>query len=233
MINKMFNDPVLLSKETHKYITISSLKNYKHTKSFHFIPVSASEMREVCKFYPIFFIEDNDTYTPIALLGFKENENLMINRNGAWEKDCYIPSIFRSYPFSLTMSQDGQYSIVIDNKYSELNREDGERIFDNEANLTEYGTKIQHFLQETYSALETTKVTLKELKRLKLLKQVDLDIDKDGQKMKVTGLFQIDEEKLNNLRDKDLLDITKKGILMPIYEHIISLSNIQRLASKI
>jgi hypothetical protein len=231
----MFKEPVLLNKEAHKFTTISPVQNYKHAKSFNAIVLSAQEMSEACKHYPVFFIqeEENSEVVPVAILGVKEDENLFVNRAGNWEKEAYIPAMFRAYPFSLTKNQEGLYSIVIDNQYSELNKEGGERIFNDDGELSEYGLRVQMFLQELYSNIESTKSMLKKLSSLDLLKRVDIDIEKDDKKLKLSGLMQIDDEKLNSLRDKDLLELTKSGVMMIICKHLISLTNIKRLASKI
>jgi len=46
----------------------------------------------------------------------------------------------------------------------------------------------------------------------------------------VTGCYVINEERLNNLSDKKFLEIKEKRYLAPLYSHLTSLSQIERLA---
>ena len=47
----------------------------------------------------------------------------------------------------------------------------------------------------------------------------------------ITGCYVINEERLNNFSDTKFVEIRQKGYLPAIYAHLISLSQIERLAS--
>ncbi len=239
MVNSMFKEAKLLSKEGDKEIKISPLDNYKHAKKAHFMAISKDEVNIACKFYPILFIKDKeDVVVPVALLGIKENENLFVNKPGDWDVDKYIPALIRAYPFSVTISQaenseEKSMSIVYDSEYEGLNKKDGQRIFDDEGNPNDYGNQIIKFVQDAYGGIEMTKGMTRLVAEENLLKTVDVNIEKSEQKYKITGLMQIDTEKLNNLSDESLLKLTKSGAINLIYAHLISLSNFDALAKKI
>ena len=55
-------------------------------------------------------------------------------------------------------------------------------------------------------------------------------IDVAGEKRNINGLYLIDEQKLNQLSDEAFLELKKRGILGPIFGHLGSLNQVNRLA---
>lgn len=233
MINSMFKKAELLNKETHKNSKIAALKNYKHARNAHMMVVTKDEAFEAAKNYPIFFVQDNEGVTPFAILGLKDKENLFVNsRSGEWAKEYYIPALIRCYPFALSKNED-TYTMVIDAAYEGLDTKDGERMIGDDSELTPYGKNVLEFVEKVYTDLETTKAVTKPLLELDLFKSIDATIESNGQKYALSGLLQIDGEKLNALSDEDLLKITKSGALNLVYAHLASLSNFRNLASRV
>jgi len=236
MIEKMFKKPTLLTKDK-KDITFAPLKNYKHARRVGAIAVSHLEMVEASKHYPIFFLKDGDSFSPVALLGVEKDHNLFTNRSGEWSKGRYIPALIRLYPFVFSKTDkddDAQVSIAYDSEYEELNSPNGKAFFKDDGELTEFGTAIMKFAEETFIALNRTKDLLKTAVELELFSSVDITIGKENKKQyKITGLFQINGEKLNSLNDEGLLKITKSGLLHLIYNHLDSGSNFDNLVNKL
>ena len=57
----------------------------------------------------------------------------------------------------------------------------------------------------------------------------DLEVNLSGQKHNITGLFGIDEKKLNELPDDKFLDLRKSGALSLAYMQLLSVGQVQRL----
>lgn len=233
MVSTMFKNPQLLNKEKDKAIKISELKDYKHAKKAHFMPISKEESNEACKHYPLFFVKENDGgYTPIALLGVKENTNLFVNKPGDWESGRYIPALIRCYPFSASRNED-RFVIVYDKEYEGVDQKDGRAMFDENGETNEYGQRIIEFVQRVYSDLDLTKNLTKMIQEMDLLKEVNASLEKEGQKYQINGLSQVDVKKLNDLKDEQLLQLTKSGALNLIYAHLMSLTNFENLSRHI
>jgi len=233
MIQMMYKKPTLLNKEDTS-LTISELTNYKHARNLHAIAISAEESGEAAKHYPVFFVKGAEGISPIALLGIKENENMFVTKQGKWATDKYIPSIIRTYPFVLSrVGESDQYSIAYDAEYEGLNKADGQAIFKEDQELTEYGENVVKFVENVYKGLEITKPAMGVMDSMELFKPVDATVEKDGQKYVVNGLMQVDTEKLNTLGDEDVLKLAKSGSLRVVYTHLDSLSNLNKLASKL
>lgn len=232
MVSKMFKKAKLLNKIEDKDITISPLKSYKHARNITFMGISRQECAEASKTLPIFFSKDADGVIPIVILGVKENENLFVNKSGEWSKSTYIPALIRSYPFVLSKQND-TFSLAYDEEYEGLNKKDGQKILDENGDLNDYGKSILEFVQNVYADLEFTKSITKLLSENDLFKNVDANIEKDGKKYVLTGLMQVDTDKLNTLSDDKLLELVKSGALNLVYSHLTSLSNFKNLADRI
>lgn len=226
----MFKKARLLNKEVDKEMTISPMKHYKHTRGINYVPISMLEVSESAKYYPVFFLEEQDSsLIPFVILGLKEGENAFVNNSGEWRKGRYIPALFRAYPFVLSQTENN-YSIAFDEAYEGLNQKDGTRVFGDDGELSEFGKGIVKYLEEVYSNLEGTKALTKLLKELDLFKKIDATVEKNGEKFVLAGLLQIDTEKLNSLSDENLLKLAKTGGLNLIYGHLSSLTNFKNLA---
>ena len=235
MIEKMFKKPTLLTKND-KDITFSSLKNYKHARNLGAIALNHKELSEASKHYPLFFVKDGESFSPIALLGVDNSHNLFVSKNGEWSKGKYIPTLARLYPFVFTKTDkndDKSVSIAYDKEFDGLNN-GGERFLNDDSSLTDFGSKVMKFSEETFSALNQTGQMLSVINDLNLLEQVDITLGKGSEKEhKITGLFQVNPNKINDLNDENLLKITKSGTLHLIYNHLDSLTNFDNLANKL
>jgi len=236
MIKNMFKSPNVLSKG--RAIKMSPLENYKHSEDFNFIVISQEEAPIIAKTYPIFFAKDGEDVLPIAILGLEKNKNSFLDKKSNWEEKCYIPSVIRCYPFGVATlagkdGKKGTLSIAYDEAYQGLNKEDGQDIFNEDGSLSEFGTKIKKFVENTYSSIEKTKKSLKLFSDFDLLKTIDVNIDKGGQKYKLEAMLQIDTEKLNKLKDNQLLALLKCGAFNVIYAHSASISNISLVADRL
>ncbi len=233
MINNMFKKPVPL--KLGDKTKFAPVQNFKFAKGVGAVAINYLESNEVAKHYPIFFVKDVDGYSPIALLGLDRNRNLFVNSGGEWKNGRYIPALIRLYPFAFVKqadSKEGEISIAYDGEYEGINSPDGEPFFKENGELSPFGEKVKDFAEETFKALRRTQEMLKLADSLGLLSPVDITIGKEGEKQyKVTGVFQVEGEKLNSLSDEHLLEVTKSGLLHLIYNHLDSASNFGNLIS--
>lgn len=234
MIDKMFKKPKLLDKNNDKETRFSPLTNYNHAKEVHFLNISREEAFEACKHYPLFIAKDSksESLALIALVGLKNGENMFVDKEGKWDEGRYIPLSARSYPFFLIKNED-QFPFVYDESYSGLNKEDGQKIFDDNGELNEYGKRITEFVERSFFQLQATDVVLKQIGDAALLKEISAEIGRGEQKFKIGGLWQVDPEKVDQLPDEKVLEFHKTGAMALIHIHLLSLSNMQNLTSKL
>ena len=89
---------------------------------------------------------------------------------------------------------------------------------------------IQRLLEAIESARQQTRVLCKRLDALGLLVPFEaLAMPRQGQRMRLQGLFRVDEERMNAIPGKDLRQMLRKGELKATYAHLVSLENFAKL----
>lgn len=226
-----YKEPAIINVEQHRNLTIApSPKGYSFASEAHFVMLTAVEFPQACREYPILFsATDDGTVRPLALLGIQQGENLYVDETGAW-KASYIPAYVRRYPFIPAETGSPELPVCFDQAFDGLNIEEGQRIFDESGEQTEYCRHIQAFILDYQNQQPPTAAFAEKLKELGLFRHMDATFElNDGRKFVLQGFLVVDEEKLARLGDVAVLDLFRKGYLGLIYAHLASIGNISRL----
>ncbi len=104
-------------------------------------------------------------------------------------------------------------------------------MFDEQGNPTQVIENVKHYLSELQQMDQITHEFTKFLVQNNLLTPLNMRVNAANQVRNITGCYVINEERLNNFTDAKFAEIRQKGYLPAIYAHLISLSQIERLAS--
>jgi len=226
----MLNEITLLEHEKHGDIKIIE-SNYEHTVEQHIVPVNLHEIARAATEYPIVFVKntDNGEFQSVAMLGLKPGTNLSV-KDGKWQ-GLYIPAVVRNYPLGLALNSDikDRIWIGVHEGASELSSTEGQALFEG-GKETEYLEKRKKMLIKHFEEAQISREILHFLAEKELLITQVLTVDIAGEKHNIDGLYFIDETKLNALSDEDYLELRKRGLLGPIYGHLSSLNQVNRLA---
>ncbi len=228
-----YRNPVPLNSEAHAALTISPNPNgYRFASSARTILLSVSEFYDAVRQFPVIFIGSPDNRIfPVALMGFEEKENLFVDENGNWLGQ-YIPAYIRRYPFITTDGSDGQLTVCIDEEFEGFNLEGGVPLFEG-GEPTEKTKEIQSFLQDYMTRMEQTNQFCAMLQEKGLLRQTDAQAKlTDGRVFALNGLLVVDEQKLTELSDSDILTLFRNGGLALIHAHLLSLRNLDILIDR-
>ena len=229
----MYKKLEVLNKIQHKSKGVAEVTDFLYSKNLINAPIALSEFFEACKNYPIFFAKDKDNkWFSTALLGYKEGENLFVDKKGVWKELHYIPAFVRSYPFIL-VNQENKKELVIAIEGEYLNeKESSKKLFDENGNNSEFLNKAIGFLNQYYADSLSTNEFIKQLESWELLEEKVVNIlNSKNEKFTLGGFYVINEEKLKHLSKKKKDDICAKNAYALITAHLISLSNIQKLGS--
>jgi SapC len=106
----------------------------------------------------------------------------------------------------------------------------GQPLFDAQGAPTAAWAPILQLLEAIENARQQTRVLCRRLEALELLTPFDaVAIPRAGEKLRLQGLFRVDEEKLQQIPGRDLRTLMKKGELRAVYAHLLSLENFARL----
>ena len=103
-------------------------------------------------------------------------------------------------------------------------------MFDEEGNATQVIENVKRYLGELQQMDTMTQEFSRFLVQNNLLTPLNMRVNAANQVRNITGCYVINEERLNNFSDAKFAEIRQKGYLPAIYAHLISLSQIERLA---
>ncbi|TRX55674.1 SapC family protein [Thalassomonas sp. M1454] len=223
-----------LNKTAHANTKIKALKNFEHAAGQHLAPVVVHEFSRAAAEFPVVFVKNAETgvYQAVALFGVKPGENLY-TATEKWE-GTYAPASVTQFPLALVpeSAENDKFMVVIATETAVVNEEEGNALFDENGEETEYLAKRKEALGTYYEHAHITRAFTKELADKDLLVQQNLDINVGEEKIGINGIYLVDEKKLNELSDEDYLALRKRGFLAPIYAHLNSMHQMHRLIQK-
>ena len=227
-----YNKLVAINKEQHRHLFFKKFERMDFAAHAQSVLLTGSEYAEACKEYPVVFIKAPDnTMMSVALLGFRQGENLFINADGKWNAS-YIPAYVRRYPFIFSEVSADQLVVCVDEECSGLNvKGEGEALFDEQGAASPFVNNMIQFMQDYQADFIRTRAFMEHLQQLDLLKESSAKIILgSGEEFLINGIWMVDESALAALSDEKLLLLARNGELGRIYAHLISLSNLQNFA---
>lgn len=231
----MFSKLVPLNRETHAQLKVKPIDNFGFAKGFHIASLMVHEFARAASVYPIVFLEDKekDEFRPVVLLGLEAGENLFLAEDGSWNAS-YVPAIIRRYPFALARlgEDEDQFTVCLDEDSDFVSAEEGQPLFDDEGEPTEVVENVKRYLGEMQQMEVFTQQFCHFLSEHNLFNPLNMRVRQGDTMRNVTGCYVINEERIYNLSDKLFLEIRDKRYLAPMFSHLTSLSQIERLAKE-
>lgn len=233
-----YERPIPLNRNEHKDLRLKAVPNVKFAARAHSVPLTGAEFPIAARDVPILFAgQSMDDAGPMALLGLRQNENLLVDENGHWAQGVYVPAFVRRYPFILAEKPAGtegdDFTVFLDESFEGFDKEEGERLFKEDGSDSEMLTNAVGFLGEFQQHVTRTHWFMDQLRKHELLEPRNIRLEKDGNAINLNGLFVVNEEKLRQIDEKTAHDFLKEGVMGWIYAHLLSLPNIDRLAQRL
>jgi hypothetical protein len=205
-------------------------------KNLNAIPISYSEFSVACRDYPLVFAsgDNGQSFAPVAVLGIADGENLFL-ANGAWDRNAYVPAYVRRYPFcmarvNLDQVEQAERLICVEKSFLD---DKGELMFDAEGKALPQWQPIEKLLQEYEADLERSREMSAILSDYALFEPFAMQAQTNaGASMNLTGMYRVDEKKLEFLNASQHKNLIKKGVMGRIYAHLISIDNFARLLDR-
>src|SRR5687767_63156 len=104
-----------LNRERHQKLRIEPLpEHFAFAAKTNALLLASTEIGEAARDHPIVFIgQEGAPFALAVLVGLRDNENLLVDEQGRWETNAYIPAFARSYPFGLSAGQDNSVLTVV------------------------------------------------------------------------------------------------------------------------
>lgn len=223
---------------------MKAVPNVKFAMNAHSVPLTGVEFGIAARDLLIVFAGTSVADAgPVALLGLRQNENLYVDANGQWAPDTYVPAFVRRYPFVLAEKPAGQegddFTVFLDERYEGFNTSEGQRLFKEDGTDSELLANAVGFLGDFQQNVARTKWFMEQLNKYDLLEPRTVQLQKEGKdgqqgkSINLNGMFVVNEAKLRELDEKTAQEFLREGMLGWIYAHLLSLTNIDRLAHRL
>jgi hypothetical protein len=237
-LSALYKDLVLLDRRFHTGKRVKPVSDWSIARGMNAVFASVVEFYDIAREYPIAFIVVGKTdqgralVSPVALLGLRDLENAYVTPDGQWNAR-YIPAFLRRYPFAFVQTEDNQLGVGIDAAWSGLNDTDGELLIDEKGESTPFLQQVLKFLDHFEQDVHRTRILCDKLVELNLLRAGEIGGQlPNGEAVKATGLFLIDEQKLRELPDATVLELHRNGMLGLINAHLLSVGQVSQLAQR-
>jgi hypothetical protein len=191
------------------------------------------EMRSLQSTYPLLLWKPSDSsqYSPVALLGFEEGENLFLSATG-WDQDP-IPLMMQKGPFMIgqeSKNSEVRLVVALDLDHPKVVATNGERLFFEHGGNSDYLERMTNILERIHLGLEHNQLFSEALEQADIVSPMNLNIQlEDGSQHELRGFFGIDEEKLQQLPEEKLNALHRGGFLLPIFMLIASQGQLRPL----
>ena len=231
-----YRDVVPLSRERHVDWFVDMAQGYGFTTDTNSIYVAGTEFPMTSREYPIVFAMDSaKNLVPVALLGLRQNQNLMIADDGSW-LGSYVPAYIRRYPFILANAdeQTNTFAVCIDESYSGFNTAgEGDRLIAEDGQHGEILANSVKFLEEFHKHSEVTTQFCRAIAEAGLVESMQANFSmKSGSSFSLAGLHCVSRNKIKALSAEQLKLFVDRDYLDLLYLHIYSLSNMDKLIAR-
>jgi len=231
-----YNDIVPLQKNDRVLLPAAGTTPH-FCRSINALVLSFTEFNIAARNYPIVFASSNagETYSPVAVLGLADGQNLFVDAGGEWDATTYVPAFVRRYPFCISrLNVEGEPRsekvVCVATAYLDAQ---GLPLFDRKGEATPEWRAAERLLEEYENDLETTAQMCDTFKRLDLFSAFTFQVmQNDVPGLKLRGMHRIDEQKLKALKPASHKVLVTKGLMSKIYAHIHSLENFASLYSR-
>ncbi len=221
-----------VNRETLGSKRLKPLTSFAHLAKVPVCEIAAIEFPAAALSFPIVFIQRNGLFSPVALFSLGGNDNLFVGADGRWTA-AYVPALLRAYPFVVQGDGKGGLSLMIEDASGLLSDTEGEALFGTDEKSDDAAPvgRALKFAGETAVQGNATRMLIDKIAAAGIIQSLDAAPSPGAQPV-ATGLFMVDEARLNALSDQALLDLRQAGALGPIYTHLVSLGQMPQLRAR-
>jgi hypothetical protein len=221
---------VAVSREMHARKVWRRVANYQFAAKEAVAPIVLAEVVHVGAWMPIAFMEQAGRYVPMAMMSPVPGHNLFVGPDGQW-LGGYMPSPLRSYPFRLVQPEGSQQMALCVDADSGLivdADEKGEAFFTADGKPSQSIATLLEFLRQIETNRMATNAAMASLAEAGVLEAWPLQVEAEGKKTAIKGIYRINEKALDTLDDAALLKLRKTAGLRLAYAQLMSMQQLAR-----
>ncbi|MEM7004624.1 MAG: SapC family protein [Pseudomonadota bacterium] len=226
-----YRQPEPLSHAAHGNLGVKQIAEpFGFLRTAHAIPITVTEFGIAATSYPIIFVGTD--YTPIAVMGVRQAQNLYVTDDGRTEADYYVPAFVRRYPFVFANDDaNNQLLLCVDRDAPMVTDQPEVPFFEGEqpSQFTQDAIEFcKEFERQRLATVHFTDLMKKhdlfEEKSISFQPR-DTDGNEMGEAQKIADYWAISEERIAKLSDEAYLELRTAGAFGAIYSHLVGLLN--------
>lgn len=227
-----------VSRERHKDWYVDTDQGFGFARATNSVYVATLEFAQAAREYPIVFGRDAQGRAfPVALLGLRQDQNLLVDAAGAW-LGSYIPAYVRRYPFILAAADPAvpeRLTVCIDEAYSGFNTvKEGAPLIPPNGDASGLLARTMQFLEEFHRQNSATEEFCTAVEAAGLFDTARAEFTlPTGEKFALAGLFCVPRERLRALPAETLKRFAAANYLEFLYLHLQSLANFEGLVRRL
>lgn len=223
-------DIQVVSRERHAGKRWMRYASYAFAGSEAVAPLVIQELPKACMVMPLGFVAVDDGFMPVAVQGLTPGMNLLVGTDGCWLAG-YVPAAYRSYPFALANTADGQQVLTVVEDSGLLSDTEGELFFEENNEPAQAVKDVLGFLEQVSVNRQATRRACAALQKHNLIKPWPINLDTEAGRQAVEGLYTLDEAALNQAPADVLHELRDAGALLVAYCQLLSIQHMQKLVA--
>ena len=209
-----FHRLVTLDHTVHASLRLDPASGFGFARGANAIPLALGELAAAAQHYPIVFATGAQPM-PLAVVGYRVEENLFVGQDGQWAAGRYVPAYLRAHPFLLVQQGPGQDEFVVAMEAG------AEALGETKGDLLLQGGKPSPILEQRLALCRDLRASLVEaghfaaaLQAHGLLQEQEARLELNGQRpARLDGFRVLDPAGLQTLPDATVLAWHRSGWL--------------------
>jgi hypothetical protein len=229
----LYRQLVVVNYEQHAALRMADTPDYSFAAQADALPLVVSELSAALRHYPLAFLETGPDSTPllVAITGLANGCNLFVDDQGQWLSGAYVPAYVRRYPwFAVQVSTQGDPLLAMDDTATQLSREQGAPLFDEQGQPSARLQQVMAFEREYIAAAQRTQAMVQALAHAQVLEPAQLTLSaQGGEARQLNGLLLVSEARLQQLTAESLATLHSADALGLAYAQLLSMGNFVHL----
>lgn len=224
-----------LTPQQHQDLRITDDCAIQFAQQQNIMNLRVTEVSQAACCMPIFYVRNsqNGQWVLTGFTSFEQGSNLFIEQ-GQWTA-LHTPANMQTFPFFLMKSPENpqQYTIGVDQTHSAFSTTSGKSIFEANGKASLHLSRVKTLLEADIKNDIRTQEFNQYISQLGLLRPITIFVQhQDGSTPSLSGLYTIDEDKLQSLDKDALFELHHKGYLAPLQAMLMSLFQLNSLIKR-
>lgn len=224
----MYSKLTIVNKSEHADLKFKQVSDMRYAEKVSHVVLTLGEYFAACKSQPILFVKTEKEIMSCALMGIQQDVNLFLDARKNWYATEYCPFFFKRYPFIYVPVKE-KLTLAFDSECQSANTEQGEALFDEKGEQTEFTKKIVELMNRYQADTDNTIAFCKKVDEMGLLEPLDITLSVGSNKYKLESFLKVSEKRFNELTTEQKVELIDLGYYNFLVAHLISLANFEKL----